>query len=146
MHIGDRLPEFVLMDQHGDEFNSLNMLGNPFILFFYPKDFTPGCVREVCSFRDYFEEFSDMGVSVIGISGDDEKTHRKFATRYKLPFTLLADTSNKVRRLFDVKKRLGILPGRETFVFNTEGELTFKIRALGADPHITKALQHLKKP
>ncbi len=146
MEIGDRLPEFTLKDQDGNIFKSQNVFGVATVIYFYPKNITPGCNREACGFRDSFEDFSEMGAKVIGISADNEISHQKFAKRYRLPFTLLADTRNKVRRLFGVKKGiLGILPGRETFVFNEEGILTFKFSALGADPHIKKALTHLKK-
>ncbi len=147
LELGDTLPDFELNDQNGKAFISKEEIGkSPLIIYFYPKNFTPGCTREACSFRDNFEDFTDLGARVIGISGDDEKSHQKFATRYKLPFTLLADSNNKVRRKFGVKPNLlGILPGRETFVFSTEGTLTFKFKAMGADPHIQKALRHLRK-
>ncbi|NND63868.1 MAG: peroxiredoxin [Flavobacteriaceae bacterium] len=147
LKIGDTLPEFTLTDQTGASFNSASVKGKTaVVIYFYPKNFTPGCNREACLFRDSYEDFTDMGVEVIGISSDSEESHRKFSKRYKLPFTLLSDSKNKVRRKFGVKKGiLGLLPGRETFVFNKNGELTFKFEALGADPHIKKAIAHLKK-
>jgi len=146
LEIGDALPSFSLKDQNGDLFSSLDVIGKqPIVVYFYPKNFTPGCVREACGFRDSFQDFTDMGAIVVGVSADSEASHQKFAKRYKLPFTLLADTKNKVRKLFGVQKGLiGLLPGRETYVFNKTGELTFKFSALGADNHIKKALKHLK--
>ncbi|MEL6812804.1 MAG: peroxiredoxin [Bacteroidota bacterium] len=146
LNIGDRIPEFTLKDQQGREFSSVDSLGSPSVIYFYPKNFTPGCNREACGFRDSYEDFTDLGAKVIGISSDSEASHQKFAKRYRLPFTLLADSGGKVRGLFGVKKGLlGMLPGRETFVFDKDGKLTFKFSAIGADPHIKKALKHLKK-
>lgn len=147
LEIGDSLPQFTLKDQHGNEFQSEDYRsGQALVIYFYPKNFTPGCTKEACSFRDSFEDFTDLGAKVVGISNDSEASHLKFANRYKLPFTLLADASKKVSRLFGVKKNMmGLLPGRETFVFDASGILTFKFSALGADPHIIKALLHLQK-
>lgn len=147
LELGDTLPQFELKDQNGQLFSSTGVVGERgVVIYFYPKNFTPGCTKEACSFRDNFEDFADLGVMVIGISSDDEDSHQKFAKKYKLPFTLLADAKNKVRRMFGVQANLlGILPGRETFVFNTDGVLTFKFKAMGADPHIKKALEHLRK-
>jgi len=146
LELGSTLPDFTLTDQNGAEFSISNVKGNlAAVIYFYPKNFTPGCTKEACSFRDSYQDFVDLGATVIGISADDEKSHQKFSQKFNLPFTLLADPKNKVRKLFGVKRGLlGILPGRETYVFNTEGKLTFKFHALGADPHIEKALKHLQ--
>ncbi len=147
LEIGDLLPDFSLSDQNGEKFSSSELIGKTaVVIYFYPKNFTPGCNREACLFRDSFEDFTDMGAKVIGISSDSEASHKKFAKRFRLPFTLLSDSKNRVRRLFGVKKGLlGMLPGRETYVFNKNGELTLKFDAMGADPHIRKAIAHLKK-
>ena len=113
LDIGDAAPHFTLNDQHGKVFDSKDHIGKkPLVLFFYPKDYTPGCTKEACSFRDSYEEFTEEGAEVIGISADSESSHRKFASTYKLPFILLADTRNKVRKLFKVEKALfNLLPG-----------------------------------
>ncbi|MDC7998783.1 peroxiredoxin [Gilvibacter sediminis] len=147
LNIGDSLPAFELNDQNGDTFNSTQELkGQAAVIYFYPKNFTPGCNAEACSFRDHFEDFTNAGVRVIGISADSESSHAKFAKRFNLPFTLLADSKGKVRRMFDVKgSLLGILPGRETFVFNADGQLIKRFKALAADPHIRMALRELNK-
>lgn len=143
---GSALPEFSLLDQNGESFSSVELEDQAVVIFFYPKNFTPGCTAEVCGFRDSFQDFSDAGVRVIGISSDSQKSHQKFANRYNLPFTLLADTKGEVRRKFGVSgTMLGILPGRETFVFNQKGELIKSFRSLAADPHIKMALRQLKK-
>lgn len=143
--VGDPFPEFTLNDQNGDEFSSESIgRTHPVVIYFYPKNFTPGCTKEACSFRDAYEDFTEKGAQVIGISSDSEASHQKFASRYKLPFTLLADTNGRVRRKFGVKSALfGLLPGRETFVFNKEGKLAYKFESMNAKHHIDKALKHL---
>lgn len=147
LKIGDPLPEFSLKDQHGKDFSTTDVKGKgPLVIYFYPKNFTPGCNREACGFRDQYEEFTDLGAEVIGISSDSEKSHQRFAKRFRLPFTLLSDPNQKVKRLFGVKKGLlGMLPGRETFIFGKDGNLIFRFEAVSADPHIRKAIKILKK-
>ncbi|WP_340199297.1 peroxiredoxin [Ascidiimonas sp. W6] len=143
---GSTLPEFSLKDQNGDSFLSKDLIGHKkVVIFFYPKDFTPGCTKEVCSFRDSYEEFQKLGAEVIGISGDSEKSHQKFSDYYKLPFRLLSDKGNKVRKLFGVPKSLlGILPGRETYVFNKEGKAIMVFNNMSGSIHMKKALAILK--
>lgn len=144
---GTSLPDFELKDQHGALFSSTSIKGKQaVVIYFYPKNFTAECTREACSFRDSFEDFTAEDIKVIGISGDSEASHQKFATRFKLPFILLADSKKKVRRLFDVKNDLlGILPGRETFVFDADGKLIAKFKSMNAKSHIQGALRQLKK-
>ena len=118
----------------------------PLVIFFYPKDYTPGCTKEVCSFRDSYEEFTDLGAEVIGISADSETTHRKFAASYKLPFLLLADTDKKVRKLFKVENSLfNLLPGRETYVAGKDGNIIMVFNSMSASDHMAKALKALKR-
>ncbi len=147
LSIGDTAPHFTLNDQNGNKFDSKDHIGKkPLVLFFYPKDYTPGCTKEACSFRDSYEEFTEQGAEVIGISADSEASHRKFASSYKLPFILLADTQNKVRKLFKVEKALfNLLPGRETYVIDKEGKVSMVFNSMGASQHIAKALRALKK-
>lgn len=142
---GDTIPEFTLNDQDGKSFSSESIRGKqPVVIYFYPKNFTPGCTKEACGFRDAYEDFSDKGAQVIGISSDSEASHKKFATRYNLPFILLADTNGKVRKKFGVQSALfGLLPGRETFIFNKNGELVYKFESMNASKHIDKALKYL---
>ena len=146
LNVGDRIPEFSLPDQHGKPFNSADLIGKkPMVIFFYPKDNTPGCTREACSFRDTYEEFVERGAEVIGISADSEASHRKFASKYNLPFVLLADSKNKVRRLFKVEKALfNLLPGRETYVVDKEGYVIMAFNNMGASGHVKYALKALK--
>lgn len=147
LKLGDSLPDFTLTDQNGASFNSKDELsGQAAVVYFYPKNFTPGCTAEACSFRDHFEDFTQAGVRVVGISADSEASHARFAKRYNLPFTLLADPKGRVRRMFGVKSTmLGILPGRETYVFDKHGKMVKKFKALAADPHIRMALKQLNK-
>ncbi len=140
---GDAIPEFSLKDQEGNEFRISDYRGKqPLVIFFYPKDHTPGCTKEVCAFRDQYEDFTDAGAVVVGISADSTASHQRFAQRHRLPFPLLSDPGNKVRRQFGVKGHLlNLLPGRETFVFNSEGELVMRYHHAGASGHIKNALK-----
>ena len=146
LKVGDRIPQFTLKDQDGNPFDVSNYIGQKhLVIFFYPKDNTPGCTKEVCSFRDSFEEFTDRGAMVIGISGDSENSHRRFASKYKLPFTLLADRQNKVRKLFKVEGNLfNLLPGRETYVVDKTGKVVMAFNSINAASHMRKALNALK--
>lgn len=144
---GEKIPQFELKNQEGNLFNSDKVIGKkPAVIYFYPKDFTPGCTKEACSFRDSYEDFQEAGAEVIGISNDSEKSHAKFAKKYKLPFVLLSDANGRVRKKFGIKKSLlGLVPGRETFVVNAEGEIIFKFNSLDASKHMSKALNAIKK-
>ena len=143
---GTRIPEFSLPDQDGKLFCSSEIVGkNPLVVFFYPKDHTPGCTREVCAFRDNYEDFTDLGAVVVGISSDSEKSHRDFAGKYRLPFRLLSDTGGKVRSLFEVKGSLfNLIPGRETFVADSDGIIRMAFHSANASGHMEKALELLK--
>lgn len=124
--IGDSAPNFVLPTQSGNDFSLKNEIGKHHILlYFYPKDNTPGCITEACTFRDNYHEFRDLNCIIVGISKDRGSSHRGFIERYNLPFELLSDPQNKVRKLYGVKPVIpGILPGRKTFLVNTEGVVT----------------------
>lgn len=143
---GDLIPDFELEDQEGNLFRSMDHKGErPIVVFFYPKDHTPGCTKEVCAFRDQYEDFTDAGVVVVGISADTMASHKRFANKHSLPFPLLSDTSNKVRREFGVKGHfLNLLPGRETFVFDSSGKLVMRYHHAGASGHISTALKAIK--
>lgn len=142
----DKLKPFTAIDQNGEEFDASKYIGNhPLVIYFYPKDFTPGCTKEACSFRDRYEDFQELGAEVIGISGDSENSHKRFAKKHNLPFTLLSDQNGQLRKHFGVKKTLlGLIPGRETFIFDAEGTLLLRFNSLNAEPHIRKALKTLK--
>jgi len=146
LQVGDVMPDFELKDQNGKPFNSKEIKGKkPCVLFFYPKDFTPGCTAESCGFRDGYEAFEERGVKVIGISSDSVKSHQKFAKFYRLPFLLLADSEQKVQRKFGVKSHFfGLLTQRITFVFNQEGKLVKVYKSHLAKGHIEASLNAVK--
>ena len=115
------------------------------VLYFYPKDETPGCTKEACAFRDSYEVFRDAGAEVIGISSDDEESHSIFSVKYSLPFALLSDEDGKVRREFGVPSTMGVLPGRVTYVIDKEGIVRNIFSSqTDIDGHINETLKVLK--
>ena len=145
--IGDIAPVFTVMNQDGKEVNLGDYLGKQaVVIYFYPKNFTPGCVAEACSFRDHYEDFTDLGAAVFGISGDSVSSHSRFVKRYNLPFTMLADKGGRIRKMYDVKgDLLGLLPGRETFIISADGVILMRFNSMQATKHIGKALDVLRK-
>ena len=147
IQIGDDCPVFKLKNQLGEVFDLANLLGNKtLVIYFYPKDDTPGCTKEACSFRDRFEEFKELGCEVIGISSDSEQKHKEFAEKHKLPFILLADTKQEVRKSFGVPGSLfGLIPGRVTYIVGKDekvkGIFNSLLNPLG---HIDHALELVK--
>lgn len=121
IQVGDQAPDFTLPDQDGQSVSLADLRGAWAVVYFYPADDTPGCTAESCSFRDSHEDFVDAGARVIGISGQGVESHKKFAAKHQLPFTLLADEQNEVRKRYGVSKTLGLLPGRVTYVIDPEG-------------------------
>jgi len=147
LSVGDKIPSFKLKDQNGNLFDSNTVIGvQPAVIYFYPKDDTPGCTKEACKFRDEFEVFTDLNARVIGISSDDVSSHKKFAEKYHLPFTLLADVKQEVRNLFGVPKSvLGLLPGRVSYIINKKGTIIYIFESqFGAQKHIEEAIKALK--
>lgn len=145
IEVGDPIPNITLKDENGVGV-TINNIKKPLIIYFYPKDETPGCIKEACKFRDEFQSFTDLGVQVFGISGDSSASHKKFKDKYHLPFTLLADTNNEVRKAFGVPKSLLFLPGRVTYVVNEKGIVTYMFNSqFGAEKHIENALEFLRK-
>jgi peroxiredoxin Q/BCP len=119
LKVGDRAPSFTLPDQDGKVVTLDELLTSGcLVLYFYPKDDTPGCTLEACTFRDQHEELQAAGACVVGISSDDVNSHRRFATKYGIPFRLLADKGGKLRKQFGVPKTLGLLDGRVTYVID----------------------------
>jgi peroxiredoxin Q/BCP len=146
LKLGDRIPDISIPDENGKLFKLNKYIGkHPLVVYFYPKNFTPGCIKEACDFRDRYEDFKALNAEVIGISSDSESSHKRFKSRYKLPFIFLSDLDKKARNAFGVKPALlGLLPGRETFVFNKEGRLIMQYNNLNAASHTTKALKKIK--
>jgi peroxiredoxin Q/BCP len=147
LKVGDKIPNFLAKDISGNDFDIQNLVGKkPLVIYFYPKDNTPGCTAQACSFRDQYEDFKDLGAEVIGISGDSIDSHQKFAKRHKLPFILLSDDNKKIRRLFGVPSNMfGMLPGRVTYVADRNGEIKMIFDSMMATKHIPKALEAVKK-
>ena len=122
IQVGDAIPNVSLQSQTGETVDLKSFNGTKcVVLYFYPKDDTPGCTKESCSFRDSYTAFQDAGAEVIGISADDVASHKTFAAKYNLPFTLLSDTGNTIRKSFGVPSTFGILPGRVTYVIDKSG-------------------------
>lgn len=147
LKINDNVPYFTLKDQLGRDFSLKENLGkNILVIYFYPKDFTPGCTREACTFRDQYEIFKEAGAEVIGISSDSETKHLKFSKTYQLPYPLLTDPGGKVRNKFGIKGDLfGLIPGRATFVVGKEGKVALAFQSLQPERHIDMALKTIKK-
>jgi peroxiredoxin Q/BCP len=102
LEVGDKAPAFTTTDQDGDEVSLRNFKGKKVVVYFYPKDDTPGCTKEACSFRDGWSKFRRKGVAVLGVSVDDEKSHRNFADKFSLPFRLLADADKEIVKAYGV--------------------------------------------
>ena len=144
--VGDKLPLFGAKDQNGNDFYIASVLHKKvLVIYFYPKDDTPGCTKQACFFRDEYEEFKDMGAEVIGISGDSVQSHKQFAKKYNLPFTLLSDEDKSLRKLFGVPTNLlGLLPGRVTYVVDKKGIVRLVFDSMNAENHFPKVLEMVK--
>lgn len=147
LKVGDTIPRFTAKDTNGNDFDSANSAGQkPLVIYFYPKDNTPGCTAQACSFRDQYEDFKDLGAEVIGISSDSVASHQKFSKQFKLPFILLSDSDKKIRKLFGVPAGMfGLLPGRVTYVTDKNGVIQMIFDSVLATKHISKALETIKK-
>ena len=144
--VGDTAPNFTLPSQSGEPISLKDFLGKKsVVLYFYPKDDSPGCTTEACAFRDSYEVFKDAGAEVIGISSDSPDSHRQFAAKHRLPFTLLSDTGNQVRKLYGVPSTLGLLPGRVTYVINQDGVVQYIFNSqLNFKGHVEESLKTLR--
>jgi peroxiredoxin Q/BCP len=145
--VGDRMPAFSLPDQGGQLVRSDQLLGRgPLVVYFYPRDDSPVCTAEACAFRDHHDVFREAGAQVIGISDDGTDRHARFAGRHGLPFALLSDHDSQVRRQFGVRRTLGLLPGRVTFVVDRDGIIRHKFSSqLMVSKHVTEALDIVKR-
>lgn len=147
LKMGDKLPNFSAKDQNGNDFYIESVLGQKvLVIYFYPKDDTPGCTKQACFLRDQYEDFKAIGAEVIGISGDSVPAHRKFASKYDLPFILLSDEDKSLRKLFGVKSNfLGLLPGRVTYVVDKNGIIQMVFNDINATNHLEKTVEIVKK-
>jgi peroxiredoxin Q/BCP len=144
--VGSVAPDFTLPSQAGEMVSLKDFSGRkPVVLFFYPKDDSPGCTKEVCAFRDNFEEFSKLDAQVIGISSDSVESHRRFAAKHDLSFPLLSDEGGNIRRLYGVPKTFGLIPGRVTYIIDKEGVVRHVFSSqLSVQRHVQEALAALR--
>ncbi len=144
--VGSKAPNFTLPSQSGEMASLDDYLGKkPVVLFFYPKDDTPGCTKEVCAFRDSFEQFRELDAEVIGVSSDSVASHRRFAGKHSLPFTLLSDEGGKVRKLYGVPNTFVVFPGRVTYVIDKVGVVRHIFSSqVGVEKHVEEALEVLQ--
>ena len=120
--MGDAAPDFTLKSQSGQWTSLKELVGrSELVLYFYPKDDTPGCTAEAKAFRDHYETFRDLGADVVGVSSDSVESHQGFAAKCDLPFPILSDEGGKVRKLYGVPSSMGLFPGRVTYVIDTKG-------------------------
>ncbi len=146
LKIGDRMPDFEVMDQDGNKVSSRDLIGKKTIIYFYPKDNTSGCTAEACNLRDNHEVLAAKGYNVVGVSKDSVKSHKNFKDKYNLPFTLLSDTSTEMLQAFGAwgeKKMYGksvMGPIRKTFIFDENGILTEIIEKVDTKNHAAQIL------
>jgi peroxiredoxin Q/BCP len=144
---GDAAPDFEARDAEGGAVRLSDLRGRKVVLYFYPKDDTPGCTKEACSFRDSFAEFERRGIRVLGVSTDDERSHRRFAEKYSLPFTLLADAGHAVADLYGVygekqfmgRRYMGVT--RKTFLIDEDGRVRKVFDKVKVDGHARDVLE-----
>ena len=143
--VRSKAPDFILPSQSGEMVNLKDFLGKkPMVLFFYPKDDTPGCTKQACAFRDEYEAFGQLDAKVIGISSDSVESHKNFAEKHSLPFLLLSDEGGKVRKLYGVPTTFGLFPGRVTYVIDAEGVVGHIFASqLGVEKHVEEAREAL---
>ncbi len=147
IQVGDRCPAFALNDQNGNRVSSEDIIGKKLVvLYFYPKDNSGGCTAEACSFRDAYEEFKDAGCEVIGVSSDSVESHKQFAAKNRLTFTLLSDEGAKLRKTFGVPRTFfGIIAGRVTYIIDKKGIVRHIHNSLSnPESHIEESLSMIR--
>ena len=147
LKIGDTLPNITLQGSDDQSHQLTDYIGNPLVIYFYPKNETRGCTAEACAFRDQFEDFTSIGAKVIGISRDSVNSHKRFIKNRRLPFLLLSDSKKVAETKFGVPSALfGLIPGRVTFVFDSKGKVIHTFNsATNPVKHIRMALDSLKR-
>ncbi|MCU0332514.1 MAG: thioredoxin-dependent thiol peroxidase [Ignavibacteriaceae bacterium] len=151
LNVGDKAPSFKLKNQDAKVISLTDLKGKPIVLYFYPKDDTPGCTKEACNFRDEFPKFDKMKAEIIGVSIDSVESHKKFANKYKLPFYLLSDEKKEVVAKYGVwkeknmygKKYMGI--ERTTFIINSEGRISKIFPKVKVEEHNNEVMEALKE-
>jgi thioredoxin-dependent peroxiredoxin len=145
--VGDRAPDFTLPSQMGDTVTLSEYLGKKnVVLYFYPKDETTGCTKEACAFRDSYDVFTKLDAEVLGVSGQKVESHKSFAAHHGLPFLLLADAGDKVRKLYGVPSSMGFIPGRVTYIIDKQGMVRHIFNSqTQPEKHIQEAKQVLER-
>lgn len=144
---GDQAPDFAVPDADGNIVRLKDLRGKKVVLYFYPKDDTPGCTKEACSFRDSFAKYKKSGITVLGVSPDSEASHKKFETKYKLPFTLLADKDHSIAEAYGVwgekkfmgRTYMGVL--RTTFLIDEKGKIKKVFEKVKPEDHASEVLE-----
>ena len=151
MKVGDKAPDFTLNDTFGNKIKLSNFKGKDVVLYFYPRDNTPGCTKEACGFRDDFNKFKSNSIEVIGVSLDNEENHKKFSEKFNLPFTLVCDTKAEVSKKYGVyvqknmygKKFFGIK--RTTFIIDKAGKISYIYKKVDTSNHSKDILKNFSK-
>ena len=151
LKVGDKAPEFTLADGSGNQVKLSGFKGRKVVLYFYPKDDTPGCTKEACNFRDNLSALKKLNAEVLGVSNDGEVSHKKFAEKYNLPFRLLADVDKKISKDYGVygqkqnygKTYMGIT--RSTFVIGENGKIQKIYYKVNPEEHINEIMEELKR-
>jgi peroxiredoxin Q/BCP len=143
--VNTKFPEFNLYDEKRKFITEENLNGKWSVIFFYPKDESPGCTLQSCSFRDKYEEFNDLGVQIFGVSSDSVSSHRKFKEKHNLQYSLLSDKGAILAKNLKLKKNLGLIAARVTLIINPEGLIIYAHTSqLGVMGHVRKALNEIK--
>ncbi|GAB2534280.1 thioredoxin-dependent thiol peroxidase [Gracilibacillus alcaliphilus] len=151
VEVGQKVQDFELMNNHGDKVKLSDYKGKHVVLYFYPKDDTPGCTTEACDFRDNHESFKDLDAVILGVSPDSKESHKKFIDKHDLPFELLVDEEQEVAEQFGVwqlkknfgKEYMGIV--RSTFIIDKEGVLRKEFRKVQVEGHVDEALNYIRE-
>jgi thioredoxin-dependent peroxiredoxin len=145
LEIGDTAPGFTAKDTNGNTVSLANFAGRPVVLYFYPKDDTPGCTKEACSFRDNYQQYLSKNITVLGVSMDDEDSHKAFSDKFSLPFQLLADTDGAITRAYDVvgEKNGMHYSKRVTYLINADGAIEQVYSTVQTETHASDILAEL---
>ena len=150
--VGDKVPEFSLLDQNGEEFKVADFVGkSPMVIYFYPKDDTPGCTRQACGYRDQIEDFKSVGLQVFGVSMDDETSHQAFQSKFDLNFPLIVDSEKVLSEALGVfgeqtwgdKTYMGL--SRDSFLIDPDGKVAFEWRKVNPDETVSDTLAKAKE-
>ena len=150
LKIGEKAPDFNLKDQNGNSVSLSSFKGKKVILYFYPKDDTPGCTKEACDFKDNIDQLKKNGVVVIGISSDDEQSHRKFVDKYSLPFILVSDVDKEVSKkygVYELKEKFGrqyFGITRSTFLIDETGKIKNIYYRVNPDNHVKEIIDEIR--